>query len=488
MPRWPKYNYIGERGQFFVISIVIVAISVMGIVSILEVYDEIRLTDFHMYQEDGVSTSIRQSIDRTVADSECGEDGYPRKRDLKELKEVAERGMRFRTAHLDITYHEYCDAEHRTTASIFLTSPGFFLNDSFQVGPEEYELQVMKGVDEGQIFVNGAPVDSGYTEVFGVGEEVSLFFEADEGYSFDFWSVDGVEYEEKDIVIGMDSDKTAKVHLEEMYELYVDVEGGGNVEGQDGEDMSGLNSYPPDEEVYLSAESEEGSYFDEWSGDVPDGEEGNEEITVVMDDDKDVEAMFEEYATLSIPEIEGGGSVEVDGGSVEAGFEEDYEQGTSVELSADPEDGWEFFEWQGDVEEVEDTEEMNTEVEMNGNYDITPVFVEETYTLFIDSEDGGSVYEPGEGEFSNRAEGEEVELGAFPSLDHTFDGWAGDTENIEDPDSAGTYITMEDDYSITATFEEEDCQGFGEDCESDADCCSGLVCTGGTCGIDYEPP
>jgi len=82
-------------------------------------------------------------------------------------------------------------------------------------------------------------------------------------------------------------------------------------------------------------------------------------------------------------------------------------------------------------------------------------------TLSIDSTDGGSVFEPGEGTFTYD-KGEEVDLTALPwssiqgsDVDekvYEFKEWTGETDEIDNPSSKETYITMDDNYSITAEF------------------------------------
>ncbi len=81
------------------------------------------------------------------------------------------------------------------------------------------------------------------------------------------------------------------------------------------------------------------------------------------------------------------------------------------------------------------------------------------YQLTISSTSGGSVTVPGEGTRSYDA-GTVVELVATPDEGYEFRGWTGDTAQIASPSSASTAITMNGNYSITATFGEEG-QGGG---------------------------
>lgn len=76
------------------------------------------------------------------------------------------------------------------------------------------------------------------------------------------------------------------------------------------------------------------------------------------------------------------------------------------------------------------------------------------YELSISSTSGGSVTGPGEDIFTYDA-GTSVELVATPDDGYEFHEWTGDTQDITDPGSRTTNITMDKDYSITANFEEE---------------------------------
>jgi hypothetical protein len=78
--------------------------------------------------------------------------------------------------------------------------------------------------------------------------------------------------------------------------------------------------------------------------------------------------------------------------------------------------------------------------------------VEAQYSLTISSTPGGSVTDPGEGRFFYD-EAEEVDLVAVPDLHYHFVEWTGGEGAIANPEAAETTITMDDSYSITATFE-----------------------------------
>ena len=66
---------------------------------------------------------------------------------------------------------------------------------------------------------------------------------------------------------------------------------------------------------------------------------------------------------------------------------------------------------------------------------------------------GGSVTDPGEGTFTYE-KGTVVDLVATPDAGYRFVEWTGDVGTIADVNAAATTITIQDDYSITADFEE----------------------------------
>jgi hypothetical protein len=75
------------------------------------------------------------------------------------------------------------------------------------------------------------------------------------------------------------------------------------------------------------------------------------------------------------------------------------------------------------------------------------------YDLTIASAEGGAVDTPGEGTFTCDA-GRVVDLVATPTIGYRFVNWTGDVDTIDNPYAASTAITVNDDYSITANFEQ----------------------------------
>ncbi|MFP3872642.1 MAG: InlB B-repeat-containing protein, partial [Candidatus Aenigmatarchaeota archaeon] len=278
----------------------------------------------------------------------------------------------------------------------------------------------------------------------------------DEGYRFVEWTGDNGtidDTEAADTTITMNGNYTITAEFEEIptYTLTVTVEGEGTVDIDPDQE-----EYEEGTEVTLTAIPADGWQFVEWTGDA-DGE--SEETNVVMDSDKEVTANFEEEEEpvveyeLTIDSTEGGEVVEPG----EDTFV--YEEGTSVTLEAVPDEGYVFAGWTGDVNEIEDPTVNDTSITMQDNYSITAEFEEEgeavEYDLTIDSTEGGEVTEPGEDTFVY-GEDTTVDLEAVAEDGYVFAGWTGDVDAIDDTEAAETTITMLDNYSITAEFEEEE--------------------------------
>jgi len=133
-----------------------------------------------------------------------------------------------------------------------------------------------------------------------------------------------------------------------------------------------------------------------------------------------------------------------------------YDTGAVVDLVATPDTGYQFVNWTGDTSGIADTSAASTTITMNGDYSITANFalIGVTYDLTVDSTAGGSVTDPGEGTFLDYPAGTVVDLIAVPDAGYRFVSWTGDTGTIADVNAASTTITMNGDYSITASFAE----------------------------------
>jgi Divergent InlB B-repeat domain len=76
------------------------------------------------------------------------------------------------------------------------------------------------------------------------------------------------------------------------------------------------------------------------------------------------------------------------------------------------------------------------------------------YDLTISSTTGGNVTTPGEGLFADYDEGTVVDLVATPDAGYRFVNWTGNVSTVANVNGTTTTITMNDDYEITANFEQ----------------------------------
>jgi len=169
-----------------------------------------------------------------------------------------------------------------------------------------------------------------------------------------------------------------------------------------------------------------------------------------------------------------------------------YSCGEDVSIVATPDTGYVFDEWTGDTGTIDDTEAASTTIQMNGIYSITATFIPEgpTCELTTASTVGGSVTTPAVSPYTTTC-GTDVDIVATPDTGYVFTEWTGSTaavDAIDDPSAASTFITLDDDYSITANFALET-----ETCElTTASTAGGSVTTPAvspyitTCGTDVD--
>ncbi len=104
-------------------------------------------------------------------------------------------------------------------------------------------------------------------------------------------------------------------------------------------------------------------------------------------------------------------------------------------------------------EDPQNPDDWDTLQDFGLNYSwLLEAYVGETYELTIDSTAGGDVTTPGEGKF-NYLPDRVANLVAVADEHHRFVEWTGDIDEIDNPTSPNTSITMSGDYSITAVFE-----------------------------------
>ena len=208
--------------------------------------------------------------------------------------------------------------------------------------------------------------------------------------------------------------------------------------------------------VNLVAETEEGYRFARWTGNVGTVADVNAAVTTVtMQGDYSITADFAtppiQY-NLTVSSTNGGSVIEPGEGTFP------YDEGTTVNLVGEAEDGYRLINWTGDVDTIGDVDAVSTTISMERDCTITANFEEISplppmLTLTINSTAGGSVAIPGEGNFQY-GNGTVVNLTAQAEEGYRFASWTGDVDTIANVNAASTTISVEGDYAIMAGFDE----------------------------------
>jgi len=286
------------------------------------------------------------------------------------------------------------------------------------------------------------------TRTYEEGQKVSLTAMPSPGYDFESWSGD-ISSNSKEITVTMNSDMTLTANFTKeptptVYTLTTSVEplGSGYIEPSSGRYQAG-------EEVTLTAIAAQGYGFSNWTGDASGT---SKEVTITMNSDKSVTANFYkkepepvEY-TLTTEVARGQGSITPSGGK--------YEKGETVTLKAEPDEGYDFHSWSGDISGSENPKAvtMNADKHIVASFDrVGPEMV--TLHMHANPTVGGSVQITGEVLPKGPAafkKGTTVTVKARPNRGYKFTHWSGDASGREKSIS----VLMNSDKSITANFEE----------------------------------
>jgi len=294
----------------------------------------------------------------------------------------------------------------------------------------------------------GGSVTTPGEDTFTYGEEfvVDLVATPDESYRFDEWTGDVGTIADVNAAatnITMNGDYSITAEFVRQYDLTTSSTEGGSVT----EPGEGKFTYDEGAVVALVAEANACYEFINWTGDVSTIADVYAASTnITMNAAKNVTANFALLSYNLTTESTNGGSVTDPG---EGTFT--YDCGTVVDLIAEAEEGYRFGEWTGDVSTIADVYAASTTITMSSDYSITANFVKQ-YDLTTSSTEGGSITEPGEDTFTYD-EGTVVDLIAEAEESYRFGEWTGNVSTIADVYAASTTITMNNDYSITASFE-----------------------------------
>jgi uncharacterized repeat protein (TIGR02543 family) len=274
---------------------------------------------------------------------------------------------------------------------------------------------------------NGSVTKNPDQTTYTYGTVVTLTANADLGWSFDGWSGDltGIT---NPSTITMDSNKAVTATFtQDQYILNITINGTGNV------NIDPFQTYYVyGAQVNLTAQACPWWHFTHWSGDLTGSTNPQ---TLFMDGDKYVTAHFDidEY-TLSIS-IDGNGSVIKDPDLTI------YSAGTVVNLTAIPDEGWQFVEWTGDM-----TGSTNPAIIVMGSNKTVSAHFANEYTLEVTVVGQGTVTKnPNQPTYIYETI---VELTASPENGWKFSHWEGDLTGSVNPEQ----ILIDGDKIVTAVF------------------------------------
>lgn len=321
----------------------------------------------------------------------------------------------------------------------------------------ETEIEIIVQGDnksvETEVQGEGSILISPEAESYPIGTEILVEAQPMDGWEFVRWEGDisGV-MNPATVVIEDSLSIVAVFEQSQTHELTLSILGEGNII-RDSLDAT----YEHMDSIVLTARPEPGWSFERWEGSVAGT---TSEITVLMDNSKDIKAVFtkdivsedtETPVEPSQPEtdptynlstnVSGSGTIQKNNSG------NSFTKGTTIILTAVPSKGWKFVRWEGNAKGTS----SSASVVMDGNKSIRAVFEEqpppppEKYTLTT-SVQGEGVVSPSGGSFN---EGETVVLNASPSEEGwSFSRWEGDLTG----NNAKTTITMDKKKSVIAVF------------------------------------
>lgn len=275
------------------------------------------------------------------------------------------------------------------------------------------------------------------------GESVEITAEANEGWIFKSWQ-GGHSGSSNPAPITMDQDRQVTALFQKVeFALNKETEGEGNIYERIIPQKT--THHTEGTVVEVVAVPEDGWKFSHWE-EALDGSDNP--VTLEMDGEKTIRAVFERKDYELTVKVDGEGAVSED--VVQAKTTE-YPYETVVELTANAGDGWEFSHWKGDLDGSKNPKQIN----ITESKEVTAVFVRSTFDLNISIEGDGSVSTEllSGNETDDGYEYEsEVELTAESEAGSQFARWEGDIEETDNPIT----VTITEDLNITAVFEDAD--------------------------------
>lgn len=270
------------------------------------------------------------------------------------------------------------------------------------------------------------------------GTSVSFKATPNGDYAFMGWSgsISGTE-NPKTVTVTQDMNVTANFTLR-SYPLTLTIEGDGTVAEKV---VSTKSEYQSGTVVELTANPSDFWLFDHWEGDMTGS---TNPVRLTVSSAMNVKAVFVEKTYPLNVEIEGEGAVSENIIQTKA----TYQEGTVVELTANPSNGWSFDHWERDLE----GDENPAQITVSSEKTVKAVFVKNNYSFNVKIVGPGAVDEYLVEQTKATVEyGKQVKLVAIPAEGVTFKGWGGSISGTEKE----IVFNLDSDKEILATFSKE---------------------------------
>jgi uncharacterized repeat protein (TIGR02543 family) len=201
------------------------------------------------------------------------------------------------------------------------------------------------------------------------GTIVNISATPDTGCRFAGWTGEVNNKNAPSTSVTMDKDKKIIANFScSTHTLTIEVHGGGSVTPS-----PGTHSYNKDTTVEITATPDNSNRFDGWTGNVENADQ--EKTTVIMDSDKTIIANFSEQLFILTMELEGAGSVTPSVGTHQ------YRENTAVDITATPDEGYQFGYWMGGVSDIN---AASTSITINSDKIIKAIFHKKSnFTIFV---------------------------------------------------------------------------------------------------------
>lgn len=198
-------------------------------------------------------------------------------------------------------------------------------------------------------------------------------------------------------------------------------------------------NFNEDSEIQLQASANENWIFDGWDGDQTGSQNP---VTVTMDRDKSIQARFVKRQFPLTINYDGEGTVTE---TIVQAKTTDYDAGSVIELEAFSGEGYNFGQWTGDIESMDNP----VQIAMDGPKEVTAVFDLQEFNVQIRAEGPGSVsIDPDKEVYLYN---DMVTLTAVPDDNIQFLGWFNDSGSFEMLEPVFEYQIQED-LDIAAYF------------------------------------